>query len=289
MRRAGYDPTEMVDVFDMLDRVTQASGGRSLPTWLSTHPAPADRREKMEQALAEAGGSFDGVVGRERYMEMIDGLVFGENARQGFFRGALFLHPELAFQMEFPAGWQTQNTNQAVFALSPDKDAVIQLSLGQGASIDSAAQSFLGQSGVRPGSTQRDAVNGLPAVWASFAATTSNGAEIRGLVVFLAYNDLIYQTLGYTTPGKRSGYDAAFRRTFNSFDRLTDPAALSVQPARIEVVRLDRAMTLEQFAERYPSSVPIATLELINGVESGATIPAGESVKRVVGGPPPED
>ena len=289
MRRAGYDPTEMVDVFDMLGRVAQASGGRSLPTWLSTHPAPADRREKMEQALAEAGGSFGGVVGRERYVQMIDGLVFGEDPRQGFFRGALFLHPDLEFRIEFPAGWQTQNTSQAVFALSPDKDAVIQLSLGQGASIDSAAQSFLGQSGITPGSTQRDPVNGLPAVWASFAATTSDGAEIRGLVVFLAYNDLIYQILGYTTPGKRSGYDAAFRRTFNSFDRLTDPAALSVQPARIEVVRLDRGMTLEQFAGRYPSSVPIAMLELINGVESGATIPAGESVKRVVGGLPPED
>ncbi len=44
-------------------------------------------------------------------------------------------------------------------------------------------------------------------------------------------------------------------------------------------------MTLEEFARRYPSTVDLATLALINQVDAGATLPAGTRVKRVVGGP----
>jgi hypothetical protein len=42
-------------------------------------------------------------------------------------------------------------------------------------------------------------------------------------------------------------------------------------------------MTLEEFAQRYPSGVPLDKLALINGVDQGATIAGGTSVKRVVG------
>ena len=81
-------------------------------------------------------------------------------------------------------------------------------------------------------------------------------------------------------------YDPAFRATFASFKELTDPAALAVQPARIELVTLDQAMTLEQFQARYPSTIPVAELALINGVQPGDTLAAGRMVKRVTGGPP---
>jgi predicted Zn-dependent protease len=282
MTRAGYDPTQMVEVFEMLGRVSQAGGGGGVPGWLSTHPDPGERRERMNQALAEAGVS-GGEVGQDRYMQMIDGIVFGENPRNGFFRDALFLHPDLEFQIEFPSGWRMVNTNQAVFAISPDEDGLIQLSLGQGESLDEAAQSFLGQSGIQPGPTTRQAVNGMPARWATFSATSQN-TELRGLVVFIAYNDLIYQVLGYTVASKMSTYDPMFRSSARSFDRLTDPEALGVQPARIDIVRLDRAMTIEQFAQRYSSTADTKTLALINGVDEGATLPSGQYVKRVVGG-----
>ena len=287
MARTGYDPTQMVEVFEMLGRVTASAGGSGIPSWLSTHPDPGERRERMQRALAESGVS-GGEIGQDRYMQMIDGLVFGENPRNGFFRDALFNHPDLEFRMLFPAGWKTQNTPQAVFAMSPEEDAILQLSLGQGESVDAAAQSFLGQQGLQAGPTTRDAVNGLPATWATFSATSQDTA-IRGLVVFIAYNERIFQILGYTYASKMSSYDPAFRNTMRSFDRLTDAEALGVQPKRIEIVRLDRAMTLEQFAQRYPSTTDLKTLALINDVEEGETLPAGRHLKRVVGGVLPGD
>lgn len=284
MSRGSYDPREMVDVFSMLGRVSETAGGSGLPSWLSTHPDPGERRQRMERAIAEAGGPSGATVGRDRYLQQIDGIVFGENPRQGFFRGASFLHPDLEFRFEFPANWQTQNMPHAVAGLSSQEDAIIQLTLAEGASVDAASRSFLSQSGIRAGSSYSQAVSGLPARWAYFEATTGSGGELRGLVVFLEYQGHIYQILGYTIAERMGTYDLVFQRSLASFDRLTDPAALGVQPSRIELARLDRAMTLEEFAARYASTVPTATLALINGVNEGATIAAGQTVKRVVGG-----
>ncbi len=288
MRRGGYDPTKMVDVFDMLGRVSTAAGGGGLPAWWSTHPDPGERRERMEQRLAEVGGAADGEVGRTRYLQMIDGLMFGENPRNGFFRGSTFLHPELRFQITFPEEWRTQNMAQQVLALSPNEDAVIQLTLAEEASAAEAADTFFSQSGIQLGRFSRAPINGLPARTGYFSATASDSTQFSGLAVFIEYRELVYKILGYTLADRWDTYADGFRGTVGSFHRLNDRAALDAQPARLEIVRTDREMTLAQFAERYPSTVEIETLELINGVGADETIATGTLVKRVVGGTIPE-
>lgn len=43
-------------------------------------------------------------------------------------------------------------------------------------------------------------------------------------------------------------------------------------------------MTLAEFARQYPSTVPDATLALLDRAEPAATLPSGRLAKRVVGG-----
>lgn len=288
MQRSGYDPTEMVDVFDMLGRVSAASGGGGLPAWLSTHPDPGERRERMEQRLAETGGAEGGMVERARYLQMIDGLIYGTNPRNGFFRDNVFLHPELRFQIAFPEGWAKHNMAQQVVAVSPNEDAIIQLRLADEASAAEAADTFFAQSGVQVGRTSRYPINGLPARTGYFSATASDGTEFLGLAAFIEYRERVYKILAYTVADRWSTYDDAFEGSVDSFHRLNDSAALEAQPARLEIVRTDRSMTLAQFAERYPSTVDIETLALINGLGPDDTIAVGQLVKRVVGGTIPE-
>jgi predicted Zn-dependent protease len=71
--------------------------------------------------------------------------------------------------------------------------------------------------------------------------------------------------------------------TAGSFRTLTDQAALNVQPMRIALVRVPRAMTLEQFYQQYPSAVKVEEIGLINDLTAGQTIAAGTTVKRVTG------
>ncbi len=288
MERGGYDPSEMVDVFVMLGRVSEAAGGSSLPSWLSTHPDPGERSERITAAIAGGGGSPGGTIARERYLQRIDGIVFGENPRNGFFRQALFLHPDLQFQLQFPNGWQTQNMSQAVAGLSPDKDALIQLSVAEGPTAGDASKKFLSQQGIQTTSTSSAPVNGLAASWAYFGAQTQQGDALRGLVVFIEHRGHVFQVLGYTVASRMRSYDPVFRQTLNSFDQLRDRSALDVQPKRVELVRLNRSMTLEEFAQAHPSTVPNVTLALINGVDEKATLQANRLVKRVVGQGMPE-
>ena len=283
MGRVNYNQREMVDVFVMLGRVSQASGGGSVPNWLSTHPDPGEREERIEQAIAEEGNSAGGRVARDPYLRRIASLEYGDNPRNGFFRDQTFLHPDLKFQIAFPEGWQTQNTAAAVVALSPQEDALIQLTVAGGSSAEAAAQEFASHDAIQAASITNRRVHGYRGRWIQFTATTSQG-DLRGLALFVEYDGNVYQILGYTPAARMGAYNSAFESSLSSFDRLTDPKALSVQPMRIKLVRLDRDMTLEKFASKYPSEIPIDRLALINGVAEGETIKKGTLVKRVVTG-----
>jgi predicted Zn-dependent protease len=104
------------------------------------------------------------------------------------------------------------------------------------------------------------------------------------VTAFLSHGGSTYQLLGYTVAGQLAAYDPAFRATFTSFRELTDPAALGVQPAHLNLVKLEQPMTLEQFNARSPSTLSLEELATLNGVSPGETLPAGQTVKRVVGG-----
>jgi predicted Zn-dependent protease len=282
VRRLDYDPRPMADVYSMLDRVSQAHGGGRVPEWLSTHPNPVNRRERIQEMIDSVGGPFtNDRIARAEYLQRLDGLVFGANPREGFFEENLFRHPDLAFEVRFPAGWRTANQRQAVAAGAPGQDAVIQLTLAELPDADAAARAFLGQDGVTPGPTRRTTINGLPAVTGEFDAM-SQGTALHGAVAFVEHGGNTYQLVGYAAATAWPSHAAAIRATFGSFDRLTDPQALSIQPMRLDIVTLDRAMTLAEFARRYPSEVAVEELALINQAEPSARFPAGTAVKRVV-------
>jgi predicted Zn-dependent protease len=123
MTRAGYDPRAMTDVMTMLGRVSEAENAGRVPNWLSTHPSPSDRAERVATEIRKDGLRTGGTIQSEGYLRRIDGLVFGPDPREGFFRDNRFYHPALAFQMDFPKGFETSNQKQAVGAISPRRDA----------------------------------------------------------------------------------------------------------------------------------------------------------------------
>ena len=282
MVREGYDPRAMVDMFDILRRVS-GEGGR-VPSFLSTHPYPEERIQITQQRL-DTFSLNPATLERDeqQYLQRIDGLAFGANPRQGFFRGTDFYHPELRFAIEFPDGWQTQNTNQAVLAGSPQNDAIMQLTLAQGSPAQ-AAQQFFAQQGLQSQNVGNTQINGMPAVSGLFQAQTEQGV-VQGLAAFLEYGGRTYMLMGYTPANRYGNYDQAFRSAIASFSRVTDPSVLNAQPARVDIVRLPSAMTFGQFMERYPSTAPAEEVAIINGVEgTGTQLAAGRMMKRVVGG-----
>jgi predicted Zn-dependent protease len=287
MYRLGYDPREMPKVFAMLESVSRASGGDRLPQWLSTHPNPENRQQHISQLIAQLPQDFSGrLIRHDEFVRRLDGMTYGANPREGYFREGLYLHPDLRFQVQFPTEWQTSNQKSAVLAQSPQKDALMQLTAAREATPTAALQTFLSQEGVTSGGISRTTVNGLSAAIAGFQAATQE-ATLTGLVTAIQYGGGIYRLLSYSAQASWPNYEGAARAWMQSFRPVTDPAALAVQPLRIQVVRADRAMTLGEFQQRYPSKVDLATVARINQLATGASLTAGQLVKRVVGGPLP--
>ena len=282
MVNANYDPREMASMFRTLQRTGGSAEGR-LPEWLSTHPNPENREQAVAQRIDSLGRSTQGMtVDREEFIRYIGGMTYGVNPREGFFRNNLFLHPDLRFQLQFPEGWQVQNTKQAVAAMSPNQDAMLQMTLGQG-SPEQAAQQFFNQQGMQSSNVSRNSVNGMPAVSGYFQATTEQGT-LRGIGVWLQHGNATYQLLGYTPAQAFGQYDRVFQQSISSFREVTDPAVLNVQPAKVELVRVPRTMTVAEFNRQFPSSVPVEQIAIINGVDAGGSLQGGTMAKRVVGG-----
>jgi predicted Zn-dependent protease len=50
MTQTGYQPEALLGVMKILE---EASGGQSQPEFLSTHPSPANRMEKIKEAIEQ--------------------------------------------------------------------------------------------------------------------------------------------------------------------------------------------------------------------------------------------
>ena len=277
----GYDVRKMVDMFQILQRV---SGGSKIPEWQSTHPDPGNRIESTEARLSKVTKPLDSArVNRDQFLAIIDGMVFGEDPRKGYFEQGTFIHPGLAFALDFPADWPTQNTDQAVGAISPNKDAILELTAAGTDTPEAAIQKFLSNEKIQPGQPRKLTIQGNPAASAEFTAQTDNGV-LHGIATFISYNGVTFRYLGYTSENTFSNYAPVFQKSMGSFRKLTDPKALNVQPARVKVETVPKAMTLTEYYKQFPSSIPIEQVAIINGMQTDTQLQAGQKIKRVVGG-----
>jgi predicted Zn-dependent protease len=286
MRAAHFDPREAAELFAQLARVSGSSGSR-LPEWQSTHPDPENRRENAlaRAATVPAAELSAATVHRDEYLNRLDGVVYGPDPRQGYFLGARFVHPQLAFELTFPAGWQYVNQHTLVAAQSAEKDAVVLLTVAEGASPADAARGFFGQEGVS-GTATSGSINGLQASGGTFSAQTQQGT-LQGEVQFVAHGGLVLQVMGYGPSERWASRRDAVRATLRSLQRLTDQQILAAQPWRLDIVRVDRTLTPDEFAQRYPGPVPADDIALINQVDAGGRFMSRNLVKRVVGSPFP--
>jgi predicted Zn-dependent protease len=285
MVHGGWDASALPSVFGVLRQVSEVEGAGRLPSWLATHPDPVARQERIRDAVASTQLDLSGAkVNRSTYLATLDGMTFGENPREGFFEGGTFFHPDLEFQIDFPAGWETQNQRRRVVGASPREDAIVVLGVALEADPPAAAGDFLAQEGIVGGRIQSGRIHGLPAAMADFELPREGQSTIRGQVAFVHHRKVTYRLLGFTMVENWGSFGDVINGFLMSFRQLTDARALGVQPNRLELVTPDRDLSLEAFQQRFPSSVSLRTLAVINHVSEDGTLSGGRSAKRVVGG-----
>ena len=286
MSGIGYDPQSMIGVFRMLATVGGGAGGR-VPEWQLTHPYPENREDHIRERIAAEGLQPGGQVGRDAFLDQIEGIVYGDDPRQGYFKETRFLHPDLAFELTFPVGWNTLNQRSVVAAVAPSEDAVMTLEVAVDATDPVAVlRAFLAQDGVRGGAIRQESQGGVQRARASFDATASD-ASVRGEAAFVRLGDTVYRLLAYADPARWSAYEAEVSRAVTSFRALTDLNVLAVRPWTVSVRRLPSAMSLRSYASGQTSPVPLEELAALNRVGVAEVLSGGVRIRWVVGDPLP--
>lgn len=283
MGRTGYDPEAMAGVFETLALVSGDPSGRT-PEWMSTHPYPENRGARIMEMAAELPPEqlANARIGSDAFLSKLQGMTYGPDPRQGYFEGALFLHPEMAFQLRFPQGWTMVNQRNQVTAISPQEDAAVILEVATERDPQAALQAFLSQDGITAGTRRNERINGLTASRATFGLT-SKDEHLNGAVAFVAHQGQVFQIMGIGTPDGWTRDRNAIRNVLGTFADVSDPEVLNVQPRRIEIIRLPRDMTIEDFYARYPTPLDLDEVARINRRSPGEMIPAGTLLKHVVG------
>lgn len=279
-----YDPRSLADVFETLGRVSEAASAERMPAWLSTHPSPGNRQELLAAQIDELGRRLPDrlIVRSEPYLRRLDGLVVGEDPRQGYFRGSLYVHPDLRFRIRFPDGWQGINLKQSVSATSPGQAAVVRLAPAEGESVAAAAESFFASSTIERGAS-RAALSGRAGVVShSFRVLRSDG-NLAGLATFVEHQGLVLGILGYCLETDYSTYAENFRATSDSFAGFREDESDDAEPLRLRLVELRSATTIRGWHERHGGPLPVERLALLNSVELDETLGAGSILKTVEG------
>ena len=248
--KIGYDASQMADFFQTLQRNQQASGGSSVPDFLSSHPNSADRYRTVKTLAAQAKQNAGGRqlnVGRDSYLRMIEGLPYGDDPRQGYVEGGVFYHPDLKFRMPVPSGWKSQNSPSQFQMGEPNGKAMIVLVPAGGNSLDEAAQGLAKAIGLQSANAQRTTVNGFPAVvmqGEQAAQQGQAGAAVLAHVIQDGSN--YYGIIGLTAPATFSTYANTFSGVAQGFARLSDASKLNRQSEKIRIKTATGTQTLDQ-------------------------------------------
>ncbi|MCX5833388.1 MAG: M48 family metalloprotease [Deltaproteobacteria bacterium] len=282
--KAGYDAAQMADFFETLQRMDSKSDRSGLPSWFSTHPSPEDRENAIRtqsKQMQQKMGLRDPKIDREDYLKIIDGMIYGDDPRQGYAEEGVYYHPGMRFQFPVPAEWKSNDTPAAVQMVSKKKDAVILFFGASGSSPAEAASNFITKTNARIIRSESRSVNGLPSQQILSEVRSRQGV-VRTLSFFIQKERQIFVFHGLSSARLFPQYEQTFSDTFSAFEELKDPEKINVQPDRIRARFTKKTETIENALRSL--GVPDDKLKdvvVLNGGTPGQTLPANTLIKIV--------
>lgn len=281
---AGFDPYGSTRFLAALGRNGELSlaGGASpqtSPDMLSTHPSTPERIAASLLAARRIGAPGPGEGDRAPYLQALDQISYGDNPADGVIRGRRFTHPRLGVAFEAPPGFALENTPQAVVGATPDGGRRLLFDAIE-ASADQTLEAVLRSTwsgDVETGGIESLTVNGRPA-----AIATSKGRDWSFRMAAIRLGSATYRLIlaGRTAGGD---FDRPFRDALDSVREITPEEVRGVRALRLQIVPAGDGDTVESLAGRMAvQDRPAERFMVLNGLERGAAVKAGERYKLVI-------
>ncbi|MCD6308853.1 MAG: M48 family metalloprotease [Candidatus Latescibacteria bacterium] len=280
--KSNYDAVEISEFFRTLERLRPKGG--SLPTWQSTHPDPGDRiaaTKKQALAFQKAHPDMKFRVRREEYLELIDGIIYGDDPRQGYVKDRVFYHPEMKFSFPVPAGWNVMNMPTEV-RMSPEKqDSLLIFTVTQGTTPRDAAAAFNQENKVTVTTSKSLSINDRDA-YKTMGQIPMNGQAAGISSHFITFGDKVFAFHGLCAPQMLTAMDTVFSTTALGFGGIEDPAFIDVSPKRLTVKTLEKTTTVRAALSSFGvGKDKLDEFAILNGLGIDDQIDAGRKLKVV--------
>ena len=290
LARSGYDPQAMLGVIrtlkehEIFDQNLARLEGRQARAYhgvFSTHPDSDTRLREIVDHQSQQDSTSDAVF-RDRFLDEIDGMVFGPNLAAGVLIGNAFHHQNLGFAIQFPTGWNVSNRPDQLVAIDRANNAQIQL-MERAISPGTTAQELLTKSGITSlSAAEQINAGGVTGITGLTTVDTAGGARIiRVSGIVLGEHGFVITGFGRSA-ALQTQYDATFRTVAMSFHRLTDAERNRAGGQRLRIVNLKgsiswatlaRSSQFEKLAEGH--------LRLLNASPTGTPTPQMRRIKVV--------
>ncbi|MEO0497399.1 MAG: M48 family metalloprotease [Pseudomonadota bacterium] len=285
--RAGFDPYAQARYLRAMQIFSRwkSGGGQSRDRldFLSTHPSAPKREELARLAARSFGPPGVGARDKERYLDGIEGLTFGDKPEEGFVRGRTYSHPGLGLTFTVPNGFRLDNREEAIVATGPGERAIrvdaAPLPL-QRTLTDYLNSGWIGGLSDRPPVLSK--INGMDALRASAA---SEGWVFD--ITLLRSEARVYRLITASpTGGNSSNVTEIGAQVANSFRKMSKQEVAQLKPLKIQTVRIGPGDTIEKIAGQRMgwSDDGAGLLRGLNGLTGSAQPAVGSRIKLVVEG-----
>jgi predicted Zn-dependent protease len=294
LSRSHYDPHNMVDVIKVLknqerfaDDMARAEGRTPPPhtNWLASHPSNDQRLQQISQIADGYQGTYID-DSRNRYLQAINGMTYGESREQGLTRGQNFYHETLGIALTAPAGWKIQNSTDAITLVNGEGTAGLAVKLvpaKAGSSHEEIVRNVLAPTSGRVESLM---LNGLSATHVVGVRSNQNGEAQSFEATIVSGPGAQNYLLGYAAKDGQAMQRAyrQMREAEGSFRALTAADRAAARPWVVKTVPYPAGSGggFASLAKKSPlAQAPEQQLKLINGVYEGGEPKAGQWVKVV--------
>lgn len=293
--KAGYNPYAQADFLDQLAAnealENQVSGQQYNPNrvdFFASHPATGKRTRKAIAEAAQSGADLDtGLLNEPAYLRHINGMVYGDTAREGFVRGLTFSHPEMRFTFTVPTGFILENATSQV---SAENHRGARFVLDGDAPWDGDLTDYISDHWVPAiqeivevsnfGRLKKLTINGLQAASATADIQTHQGPRQAQLTA-IRFGEM---TIRITTLSllQDDGSRRMLQKATRSFRELSEAEIADLSPYFLRVTTVVPGDTISQLAATMPlTEFQAAQFRALNGYRSDEAMVPGDLIKIV--------
>ena len=291
MAKAGYSPDAMLNTIEILkakDRIEIAHARKEKRTpnvyhgFLSTHP---DQDTRYKQAILESTAlltDYEQTIEKDEFLEKLNGLRYGPTKQIGVVRKNVFYHKQLGIKLRFPQGWRIESGARGVQAVSTVSDAVLAISTAR-LGKKTSGREFLESLGMEVREGKDLTIASLPAFLgiADRAETPFGRRPVRVAAIFNERRRIAYILTGAGAQDlHKIAADRDFIATIFSFDKMNAEDRKKAVKPKLEVIKVEEGMTMEQLADASPiTNYALDKLRVINGLYPKGQPEVGQMLK----------